>query len=259
MSSAGTYIDATGSALANPLLPILQCPSDPAVGNNAALSYVVNRGRNGVDNNPAVGVCFNQWAGGVPVSLDYISAHDGSTTTLLLSESLISHPPGYYIIGRDAATALAPVPNARPYYFRTYPYWNSPSLAYYDNTSLISPTPGDLLTSSSDVMAALCEVDLGFEWGSLQYDYTATGTPTVTGNTNHIGIGAKLGNQIESRHAGIIISAFCDGHVSPLKEGMDLDTFKQLMTPWGLGYTTFDASGNPTNDGPVAVLDEANF
>ncbi len=44
-----------------PTIPLLMCPSDPPdVPSGPWLSYVVNRGRNGLDNNPAVGVCFDQ-------------------------------------------------------------------------------------------------------------------------------------------------------------------------------------------------------
>ena len=86
--------------------------------NNTWLGYVCNRGVNtgstyvqGVNNgsltsilgdSKATGVCLNQSGIGtdgkstvapVTVGQDYISSHDGTTTTLLLSESLLSSVP----------------------------------------------------------------------------------------------------------------------------------------------------------------------
>ena len=97
---------------------ILTCPSDPpsnttGTGNNTWLAYVCNRGINGGcikrasfpnAESQAVGVCLNQsgYQGiigdttkAVPivrVSQDYISGHDGTSTTLLLSESVLASP-----------------------------------------------------------------------------------------------------------------------------------------------------------------------
>ena len=73
----------------------LVCPSDlsaDCAAGNGALSYVVNRGRNGWNDDPALGVCFDQsprpGETGAKVSLAYINAHDGAATTLLLAETL---------------------------------------------------------------------------------------------------------------------------------------------------------------------------
>ncbi|MCD4726197.1 MAG: DUF1559 domain-containing protein [Pirellulales bacterium] len=92
-------------------LKILTCPSDPPPSTAAGttwLAYVCNRGVNGMDN-PAMGVCMNQSGfvagdyGGVAlsptrVSQDYISSHDGATTTLLLAEAVLNNPsPGLHL------------------------------------------------------------------------------------------------------------------------------------------------------------------
>jgi len=73
------------------LLKILMCPSDPPDTTSATdtwLSYVCNRGKSGSEN-AAEGVCMNQGpsvTNPVRVSADYISSHDGCSTTLLLAE-----------------------------------------------------------------------------------------------------------------------------------------------------------------------------
>ena len=86
-------------------MKIAICPSDPSVSATSGetpLSYVCNRGVNG-SNLAAQGVCLDQYSmvktKGTPtgrpvrVGLDYISSHDGASTTLLLSECVLT-PPG---------------------------------------------------------------------------------------------------------------------------------------------------------------------
>jgi prepilin-type N-terminal cleavage/methylation domain-containing protein len=69
------------------ILKVLLCPSDPAEASPAPLSYVVNSGRLGIDK-ATDGVFFNQADASVTVrvSADYISSHDGNSTTLMISE-----------------------------------------------------------------------------------------------------------------------------------------------------------------------------
>ena len=134
-------------------LKILTCPSDPPSSTAAGttwLAYVCNRGINGIDN-PAMGVCMNQsgFQGGhfnesgyqmspVRVSQDYISSHDGSTTTLLLAESILINP-------------TPPTPGlVHP---RLKPEWTSNG-------------PGGAETTGLNLM----ETDVGFEWGTFS-DY----------------------------------------------------------------------------------------
>ncbi len=123
-------------------LKLMVCPSDPpptTAANDSWLSYVCNRGVNG-SNLPAEGICQNQsgFVGGhwgdddylldpVRVSQDYISAHDGTSTTLLLAESLLVNPST----------------QPKLYWDRNQPEW----FANYT-------------TALNDM-----EVDVGFEWG----------------------------------------------------------------------------------------------
>lgn len=221
-------------------LGILLCPSDPASSPGPNLSYVVNRGRNGSNYDPSVGVCFDQYTCTVPVgtppvlptpaaklSLDYIGSHDGSSTTLLVSESLLTEglnptvqpgtPPHLRLVSADST----PV----PYYFRPVSTWaNVGSSPTYD---INLPTIGELV--------------LGFEWAAMV---------SATGNSN-----PKVSDQINSRHGGIIVASFCDGHQLALREDMDVNTFKHLMTPYG----TAAATTYPHPDGPAGILDEGKL
>ena len=102
-------------------LNVLLCPSDPPETSGARipnLSYVVNRGRNGWNFNPAVGVCFDQTLpNSARVSMDYLTSHDGSATTLLLAESLLT-PITYQ--GANAVVSSSNVP-APPYMYLVEP------------------------------------------------------------------------------------------------------------------------------------------
>lgn len=115
---------------------VLTCPSDPpslntipqgSDYNNTWLSYVCNRGRNtntgsntALDSDkPAQGVCLNAFGSisGSPmgkVSMDYLTSHDGSTSTLLLAESLLVNPTDTsrprLVYGRDTGSFATNAP-----------------------------------------------------------------------------------------------------------------------------------------------------
>jgi type II secretory pathway pseudopilin PulG len=277
-------------------LPVLQCPSDLADNRDGpALSYVVNRGRNGWNTNRSVGVCFNAALYNPSlavsssnlkptyVSLDYLGAHDGAATTLLLSETL--QTPTSFQTTFDASTGAMtfrvptdsaglrqpllylqqttgaetpslsppsyPLPTVSsgcpgPYYYRPYPEWTS--------------TTPKAVSNNIDKS----EMDLGFEWGSL----CNSGATTLSAVSTRSG--ARVSDQIGSRHGGIFVSAFCDGHVSTLHEGINLDVFRHLMTPNDSGYLGTLSGGTagppPTPGSPpgdsnfaTSVLDEASF
>ncbi len=240
------------TALQQSTLKVLLCPSDPPEGPGPKLSYVVNRGRNGVNNIPAVGVCFDlrptvtnniPTTVGSKVSIDYISAHDGTSNTLLTSESLLT-PGGTYPAGGTAPSTnhlylVASGSSNSIYYYRPTSVWalDGGSVNWMPGQTNNLPDP--------DVLA---ELVLGFEWSGLSV--ARTGSPPSN---------PKLSDQINSHHGDIVTVAFCDGRQSKINLGMDLNTFKHLMTPYGAGYTTYGNGGTPTNDGPVGVLNESSF
>jgi prepilin-type N-terminal cleavage/methylation domain-containing protein len=268
---------------------ILVCPSDSQSSGGPWLSYVVNRGRNGVNNYPEIGVCLNLYSNrdgvratddvNIPakVSVDFISAHDGTTNTLLISESLLT-PTSY--VGRTAASSghgkspylnlLEVTGNGRGssyitsfdnttasptiYYYRPYSFWSSP--LYNNATAGTSYSTTSTLSSSaaSDQyaeMAAYSELDLAFEWSALDSAISNRAT--------------KVSDVISSRHSGIIVSSFCDGHVANIRGDMDLNVYRHLMTPGGetsykIYYSTYSAaSGSTTAVGPSGVFDDAGL
>ncbi len=93
---AGTAADDTdgdGEPDAYVFMRELTCPSDPPAQETAGstpLSYVVNCGRPGDSDTLADGVFFNHDVDFEPLqmSLDYIAQHDGTASTLLLSENI---------------------------------------------------------------------------------------------------------------------------------------------------------------------------
>jgi prepilin-type N-terminal cleavage/methylation domain-containing protein len=241
----------------NSSLNVLLCPSDMPDSSGpetAALGYVVNRGRNGWNNNPAVGVCFDQTSAALrmkdtsgnlrpvaKVSLDYISSHDGATTTLLLSETLQTS---------SAILDVTNTPTMRPYLFLQSAGTASPAKPDSAKTYFYRPAPSwwNIITTSdySD------ELILGFEWSSL-------------GATRGTGLSAaRTSDQVCGRHGGIIVTSFCDGHQYTMREDLPIDVFKTLMTPYGAAYynsstpVPADAPLNAAGDGPL-ILDEGQL
>ena len=212
-----------------PFIATLVCPSDPPPGPISGVpwfSYVVNRGRNGWNDNRAVGVCFDQtyspngYAQAV-VSLDFIESHDGARQTLLLAESpLTATPPatadvpptgplhlqgpnGYAPPNKDETV----IPAGEVYGWRPKSLWIS------------NAPPGEVGWQPKEP-----ELTFAFEWSAL-------GT---RGD-------AKITDQIASRHPGVVIVSFCDGHQMPLDNSTNVDVFKHLMTPDGASYKGPDA------------------
>ncbi len=71
-------------------MTLMVCPSDPPLSRAAgfaANAYVANTGHETLVNRAEFGIFHDQLVDSAPrVSLDYISQHDGSSTTLLISE-----------------------------------------------------------------------------------------------------------------------------------------------------------------------------
>ena len=227
-------------------LKVLACPSDPpslvssntvTIGCNTWLGYVCNRGVNGIDNR-AMGVCLNQYTaasggstvGAKRVGQDYLTAHDGSSTTLLLAESVLECPTtglGVLVYPRTATGTTAV---NQPLWFNAN-YGSSHPACDQNNM----------------------EVDVGFEWGTFS---TASGTQP------------SLRDKIFSNHSGGVNVVFCDGHTQLLRYEIDLGTYIHIMTPWDKGCPS-NSSGSTagycnlnTTTYPIPqtdVLDEAKL
>ena len=207
---------------------IAVCPSDPATSNAAGdtpLSYVCNRGVYGIDN-PALGVCMNQTAlTPVRVSIDYISAHDGASTTLLLAESLLTIPGAQ----RSATAPLSVAPEPPFLYLREQ-----------SSTDVYLDRPRSLWIASGD---ALAQFNLGFDWALFENILTP----------------ASVTQKATSRHSGTFNVAFCDGHLTSLSDSLNIDVFRQLMTPWGKRAQTAVTTDPAIPAGGLSVLDEASY
>jgi prepilin-type N-terminal cleavage/methylation domain-containing protein/prepilin-type processing-associated H-X9-DG protein len=221
-------------------LKILVCPSDPpdsAGAGDTPLSYVCNRGIDGgcigvtgipisgsgtpvtlKGDSQAVGVCLNQSGFDqqnnppkyivrpVRVGVNYIGSHDGSTTTLLLGESVMhnpTQPPALYV-----ASGGSGYNGAR------------------DAVSTIDGNPKYLWRNNHQYQAD-GEIGVGFEWGTFN-----PSTPQIT-------------DKIMSSHSGSgFHAAFCDGHVQFLSYQIDIPTFIHIMTPWDRGVPDNTGSSN---------------
>ncbi len=98
-------------------------------------------------------------------------------------------------------------------------------------------------TGGGAVVPGESELTLGFEWGGLSL-------PRSGANL------AKVSDQINSRHGGIIIAAYCDGHTASLRGDMDVNVFRHLMTPYGKACCVA-ALNLP--DAPTDLLDESSI
>jgi prepilin-type N-terminal cleavage/methylation domain-containing protein len=263
-TASGNSLNANDIKAVMKPMSILMCPTDaPDSRELPWLSYVVNRGRNGIDNMPPVGVCFNQStdyqlyyrnsstsrAGftASQVGIDYITAHDGTSNTLLLAESpltptsisgtMLQQPPQRFpylsLYERNDPTGSAISDSTGWFYYRPYSKWIDVT---FSNGSATQST-----------YATTTELSLGFEWSGLAVTRLNNGTPKIT-------------DQIASLHPGLVIVSFCDGHQDKLQESMDITTFKHIMTPYGLGYQNLGKTYAP--DAPEwiqEVLDESKI
>jgi prepilin-type processing-associated H-X9-DG protein len=264
--AAGDTNDATYRNNASRLLKIGVCPSDPSAAmgqGDTPLSYVVNRGVNG-KNNPALGVCMDQYSMATPavvgytgssvrmtrVGVDYISGHDGASTTLLLAECLLT-PDG--VTTFSGASNDVPEPrlylNAMTGTSGTI-YFARPKSSWAIIPKTASPYVMDWDGKAASLNKA--EIELAFDW--LLFPTTA-----AAGKDSR-----QVSDKIVSRHGGTVNVGFCDGHQTSLSDTVDADVFRQLMTPWGNGVAaalsaTPAMTPSPTWTGNLPVLDESAY
>jgi prepilin-type N-terminal cleavage/methylation domain-containing protein/prepilin-type processing-associated H-X9-DG protein len=232
----------TGTGYMNPMLSkLLICPSNPpdsASSTDAPTAYVVNCGAYDPGrqwNEPGTttptyypqracqGVFFDQsWNFPSPIrlSLDYINTHDGTTSTLMLAECMKKNPNSVTSTGgsttgggQTVSTDVGPWQSAFPC------LQTSPTTPFTYGNGTTSPSPPDRL---------------GFLWVTPNIP-TAQGTTAFSSGTD------KPTDQVSSRHGGLNVVAFCDGHVSLLRDDIDYFTYAQLMAPYDkdAGLTKF--------------------
>ncbi len=205
-------------------LPVLLCRSDPPPAEEGTFcSYIVNTGRydpsftTGVDR-PENGVFHNQQSDLpkskiVANSLDYISQHDGSATTIVLSENV--HPP----------TTSS-----------TYPHQPHLYIPLDDNS-----TPDD---STDDTLRRLItEYDVGMVWWpDPEVAPNPPGPPPhaacrINGMKDNppTGTDVQYGIRPASRHPGGVVASRADGGQTFISETIDYHVWRHLSTPFSEG------------------------
>lgn len=220
-------------------LGILQCASNASPDlPDDALSYVVNTGiaMSASDNyaasngalmvptwpeDSASGVCFNQSQldyasgkapGGKRVNMDYISTHDGSTNTLLVTENLQSggwatdptnsnSPFQTDFAARASVGAVWFITGAKnnelPVSMTMEGFYNSSAIGINDQSQVVSGRP--------------------------QGNYSSMNVTQPTGLAYA---------RPSANHSGGLNSMFCGGNGRFLSEEMDYKVYTQLMTPY---------------------------
>jgi len=233
-----------------PALGFLTCPSDPRpdARTRPVLAYAVNTGLADIHGaipylagtaattamDPlavASGVCHNlHTSPNRTVSLDYLSTHDGSQNTLLLSENVQATE-----WANASDTSLAPWQPELGVVF----YWN-------DGTNSVGAAVG--------INVGKDDSPLG---GGTYYQIPAgdvapaeaavpetipCGTNSALATTDQ----ATMLNYARpsSRHPGGVLMTFCDGHTQFVAETIDYDTYRHIMTTFSRRFIsgTFDAS-----------------
>lgn len=213
-STATLEVDASGNdSTTRPrvLMPLLYCPSNPPESlsaDNTPLSYAVNVGRyyEGTSGNQLVpracdGVFHDQTvANPVRVSNNYLISKDGPQNTIMLSERLVIPKTNLTDGNADAPNNLDVAGQ--------YPQWHRRT------------------GSGSSQTAKILIGEVGTQWvadNSLADSDEPNAKPSYFNN---------------SRHGGVFVVTFCDGHQVTVSERINNNVYKHLMTPWG---------GIPTN------------
>lgn len=219
----GTYPDnadpADTTTAAAPRINLLICPSDPPGPDVALLNYVLNAGVPdpgdwsdyglGTTDSEANGVCHNRGPNiampGPTVSADYISTHDGVSTTVLLTEN----------VNADTWTGdLEPDPEDRVVLEHLVAFNFTGSITDIGQNKLGPATVG------------------GVDYRTFIPNYgRADGI-----SARNISDGWRYGRP-SSFHPGGMVVSFCDGHQRFISEDIDYLQWIGLCTPNGSNYT----------------------
>ena len=237
-----TLFDPAYSNQAIGLISAFLCPS--VRGKQDNLSYGVNTGQNShtcsnalcllpfLSNRPEEGVCLDQYVNpltnppvkGVParVSIDYVSSHDGTTCTLLLTEN---NKNAYRIANN------------------IHIFWNK--------------IEGSSPFSDVDSIAKTAE-NLGFNWyGLTPIPSSASWKPADA--INQYATSDKLSS---FHTGGIVVATFCDASNTNLRTDIDETVYARLLMPYDRGSYAKDMnSPTPTlvDTKQLQPLEESSF
>lgn len=229
-------------------VPIFLCPSARSTQDN--LSYGVNTGQNSridiqetqgrvlqsgfISNRAEEGICLDQYVNptaptpvkGVParVSIDYVSSHDGTSCTLMLTEN------NNNTFRKDNKIAI---------------YWNR--------------IEGASPFSDPDSIGQTAQ-NLGVNWKGLT-PIAEDFTPKPTGYDSQLYV-LTTTDKISSAHSGgIVVATFCDGSANNLRTDIDKSVLARLMMPYDRGKYAQDMATTPTliDTTLLPTLDESKY
>lgn len=210
---------------------LLACPSDPAEAStgSAHLAYVVNTGvsdaweyilstpgnetaAHGVFHDLLrVGTAASPHGPPPEVSLDYLTLHDGSQHTLMLSENVQANEWTHFFA---SSSTPDPYPTASWEAELGFVWWM---------------TSSDLGFGSGTMPAAYPPAGACYKLNACVNDGNtiATSAPAAEVDFNADAEYARP----SSFHPGVVVVSFCDGHQQTLSNTMDYRVFCHLMTP----------------------------
>jgi prepilin-type N-terminal cleavage/methylation domain-containing protein len=160
---------------------------------------------------------------------------DGATTTILLSENI-------------QATSYVPVNSSgvrRPVSERDV------GICWDGNSLQADPPPANCMniaTKFNQVLGVSCiDTDRTSASGGIYTNYYGLTDPDYTN--------AMQWARPSSRHGGILIVSFCDGHQKPIRNDIDYHVFRHLMTPNGAALTRPNGAACPLE----GVLNEGSY
>lgn len=206
------------------------CPSNPRPDSRTApvLNYVVNAGLPDTDvlnqtpmDSINAGVFHNLHIHpGRVVSLDYLSTHDGSQNTVMLSENV--HATQWAFPSNTGRTPWEA--EVGMVWWRTWQGGFVPPAPYGSYIGInagrdVTPDGGSIPPGDIDPALAYPPESNPNGWttSNMATEYLAFARPS-------------------SRHPGGVIMTFCDGHTQFVADTIDYGVFQHIMTPYGKAY-----------------------
>jgi len=243
-------------------LGFTRCPSDPHSSATGApvLAYVVNSGLPMTATSPMIsssttspflsdavaisaGVFHNLHIDPNRfMSLDYVSTHDGSGTTVMLSENSQGTEWAQPYVSSTVNTQLTPWQAET-----TMVWWRS----FGDGTTFtVLPTS---TTAQSVIGINAHRDDSGtIPPGDVTPFLAAPPQATLNGWITTAGLGSASNAtdylayaRPSSRHPGGVLMTFCDGHTAFIAETIEYGVYQHIVTPNGRMRIGADTNGNP--------------
>ncbi len=258
LSSSATANQLTALNQSQVYMANLICPSNPPTSTSGStpLAYIINGGQIDSGGNPGSAAsgrlhrCIGAAIGGgrfghrlrpnrshrcdnlprqvqpVKVNQDYVNSHDGTSYTLLLSETTSSNTSWSLLTTNTAST--------------------TPGLAAGYQPASSGKNGSPISNSSYGSGPFLQQVLTTFMWANSGGVSSVSTPPTISsvvfqpinGDKTNTGAIDLPHARPASNHPGICVFAFCGGNVRTISEDIDYRVYKQLMTPFGGSSTT---------------------